>query len=95
MDRKQEGSAEDVTEIAAQIERYLATHPEAADSLGGITRWWLTRQRYEESAQQVMRAIESLVSAGKVETRTTVDGTVIYAARESSAAAPSTKKQGR
>ena len=69
-----------IVELAQQIERYLVAHPNAADSLGGIMRWWLTRQRYEDSAHKVMQAAEYLVQAGKAEKQVTVDGSVIYAA---------------
>lgn len=57
---------QEIAEIAREIERYLDAHPNAADSVEGILRWWLTRQRYEQSAEHVTRALEHLVSAGVV-----------------------------
>jgi hypothetical protein len=36
------GCSESVSEIAEAIERYLAKHPEAADSVEGIGAWWLS-----------------------------------------------------
>jgi hypothetical protein len=78
-----EANEREIMELAQQIERYLAAHPQAADSLAGIVRWWLTRQHYEVSAHKVMRAAEHLVRAGKVQKQTTADGTTIYAARRS------------
>ncbi len=57
---------QEIAEIAREIERYLDAHPNAADSVEGILRWWLTRQRYEQSAEHVARALEHLVSAGVV-----------------------------
>lgn len=76
-----EPTEREIIELAQQIERYLAAHPQAADSLGGIVRWWLARQHYEDAAHKVMRAAEFLVQAGKVQKQTTADGTTIYAAR--------------
>jgi hypothetical protein len=69
----------DVAGIARAIERYLAKHPNAADSLEGIHRWWLLRQRYEESAQQVQEALEQLLREGVVSKRVLSDGQVLYA----------------
>lgn len=67
-----------VADIAQAIERYLAKHPHAADSLEGIRRWWLMRQRYEESAQQVQEALEQLLREGIVTKRVLSDGQVLY-----------------
>jgi hypothetical protein len=67
-----------VADIAHAIERYLASHPQAADSLEGIRRWWLMRQRYEESAQQVQAALEQLLREGVVVKRVLSDGQVLY-----------------
>lgn len=69
----------EVDGIARAIERYLAKHPNAADSLEGIRRWWLLRQRYEESAQQVQEALEQLLREGVVSKRVLSDGQVLYA----------------
>jgi hypothetical protein len=68
-----------IAEIARAIERYLATHPNAADSVEGIRRWWLMRQRYEESAQQVQQALEQLLGQGVITKRVLTDGQVLYA----------------
>jgi hypothetical protein len=68
-----------IAEIARAIERYLAKHPNAADSMEGIRRWWLMRQRYEESAQQVQQALEQLLRQGVVTKRVLTDGQVLYA----------------
>ena len=67
-----------VAEIARAIERYLAKHPNAADSLEGIRQWWLMRQRYEESAQQVQQALDQLLRAGAINKRVLSDGRVLY-----------------
>lgn len=69
---------QEVVEIARQIERYLVLHPQAADSAEGILRWWLTRQRYEESVGKVLQALEQLLQQGTVCKRVLQDGQVLY-----------------
>ena len=69
---------EDIAKLAKEIGRYLAAHPNAADSLEGVVKWWLTRMRYEESWEQVRRALEMLVGQGSVTTHPGRDGKIIY-----------------
>lgn len=85
MDNHSDFQGYDIVEIARQIERYLATHPNAADSLEGILGWWLTRQRYEDSAQQVRQALERLLRQGTITTRVLGDGKTLYVRRSGSA----------
>jgi hypothetical protein len=66
--------------IAKMIERYVREHPRAADTAEGIGRWWLTRQRYEESLELVQSAIDFLVESGRLTRIQLVDGTIVYAA---------------
>ncbi|MCJ7603252.1 MAG: hypothetical protein MUO63_17355 [Desulfobulbaceae bacterium] len=49
-----------IEHIAQEIERYLQTRPNAADSLEGITKWWLTRQRYEVKGIKIEYEIENI-----------------------------------
>lgn len=72
--------ADEIAEIAGQIERYLATHPDAVDSLEGILHWWLLRQRYTESAAKVQQALERLVASGAITRRVLPEGRVLFAA---------------
>ncbi|HYP98149.1 MAG TPA: hypothetical protein VER96_05715 [Polyangiaceae bacterium] len=69
---------DEVELVANEISRYLTKHAEAADSLEGIQRWWLTRIRIEEAAQRVKRALESLVHRGTVVMEVLPDGGVLY-----------------
>jgi len=46
-----------IKRIAHEIERYLVTHPSAADSLEGVAKWWLTRQRYHDALSIVEEAL--------------------------------------
>ena len=49
--------------IAEEIIRYLESHPGAADSLEGITSWWLLDDP-RKSVKTVARAIQRLTSEG-------------------------------
>lgn len=68
---------DEVVAIAREIERYLADHPHAADTLEGIQRWWLREQRHP--ASQLVRALERLEARGAV-SRNSVAGKTIYSA---------------
>jgi hypothetical protein len=70
-----------VTRIADEITRYLASRPAAADSLDGILQWWLPRQRYEDSKREVAAALALLEQQNIVRKTGLADGTVIYAKR--------------
>ncbi len=68
----------DVAAIAQEINRYLDSHPNAADSLKGVLRWWLLRQRYEDSVETVCAALEYLVAVGEVSKTVTPKGKAVY-----------------
>jgi len=60
----------DSREIARAVLRYLKAHPEAKDTLEGIVRWWLERERSERLLEEVERAVTLLLSRDLVlETR--------------------------
>lgn len=65
--------------LADEVERYLATHPNAADSVEGILRWWLPPGHADASAEQLKRALDLLVARGTVTERRMADGRSIYA----------------
>lgn len=64
--------------IAKEIQTYLEKHPHAADSAEGVMRWWLSKQRFEESVQLVQQALELLVREGTVDKLLTPGGRAIY-----------------
>lgn len=68
----------DVERISAEIQRYLNSHPNAADSLEGITRWWLPEQLYEEGKEKVQKALQLLVKRKLLTQKRNLDGTHIY-----------------
>ena len=73
-----EQRANDVLKLADEIATYLATHRHSADTLDGIVRWWLVRQRLEEATQRVQLAIDYLCEDGVVKGVTTTGGNTIY-----------------
>jgi Fe2+ or Zn2+ uptake regulation protein len=57
---------------------YLARHPQAADTLAGVARWWVGDDcRY--SLEQVRRALDQLVEGGELRRERLADGTDWYA----------------
>jgi len=67
-----------VTRIASDIARYLEDRPNAADTLDGITKWWLLRQRIEESDALVREALDHLISESVVVRKRNLDGDYVY-----------------
>ncbi len=68
----------DISDIEQEIIRYLDEHMNAADSVDGIAKWWLSRQRYEETLERVQKALDELVSKGVVKRRFTASGNTVY-----------------
>jgi len=64
--------------VAHEIQKYLQDHPNAADTLEGITIWWLSRIRLEEATEVIKKALEVLERQGMVTKTVTVDGKEIY-----------------
>lgn len=70
------------TIIREAIRGYCAAHRHAADTVDGITRWWLT-QLGPCAIADVQSALEELVEASLIARRTLPDGTVLYGATSS------------
>lgn len=68
----------EVIRTAEEILAYLKRHPEAMDTLDGIVRWWIPRQRIEESVQTVHKALDYLVKKKQIARRFTVAGDAVY-----------------
>ncbi len=69
-------------QLAREIREYLDRHPEAADTLEGIVAWWMARQRFEQSAERVARALDHLVSIGAVQLHRTPGNRSVYRRRD-------------
>ena len=65
-------------EMALHIFNYLQQHTSAGDSLEGIARWWVLRQRLDESLRQVQAALEELKGRGLVVECRTPDRRKLY-----------------
>ncbi len=64
--------------IAQEIVDYLREHPRGGDTLAGISKWWVMRQRISESVKTVSRVLEQLGKEGIVYERILADGKVVY-----------------
>ena len=69
---------QEIVTIAHEIYDYLAAHPQATDSLGGVVKWWLARQRLESATDCVQKALDHLVAQGLVSRRVIPGGQVVY-----------------
>ena len=76
-----------INELAETILRYVATRPDARDTLDGICDWWIPQQRYVDAKSDVLAALELLNVRGQVESRTGADGQMLYRARQTDAPA--------
>ncbi len=65
-------------ELSRMILNYLQKSPGAADTLEGITKWWLEFERVEHSMNDVKDALESLVQEGIIRIFKTKNGTTMY-----------------
>lgn len=73
--------ATDVERLAGEILRYLSTHREAADTAEGIARWWIKRQRLEDTVARVQVALDRLVERSLVEPHASAAGGTRYQLR--------------
>ncbi len=71
----------DENSLARQIESYLHEHPEAADTLEGISMWWMRFQPLNESVKIVYAALQELKASGHVVERTGPGGKTLYSLR--------------
>lgn len=73
---------ESVDSLVEALEEYFLRNPHAADTLEGITRWWLSRHLYLESRPRVERAIKRLLEKGFLIERRQIGGNIIYSKRK-------------
>ena len=64
--------------VAAEIGAYLRAHPDAADTVEGVARWWLRRAPQRATIETAMAL---LVEQRIVEQLRLPDGTVIFRGR--------------
>lgn len=79
-------------EIAAEIRRYCKERPNACDSIEGIV-WWLVRQRYDGTLEQVRAAVDTLVARGELVPRQLSDGSIVFGCAKRTASKPSSRRK--
>ena len=57
---------------------YLKKHPDAGDTLEGITQWWLELGRIDTSMDEVASILNDLVEKGIIEIYKNKGGTNLY-----------------
>ena len=62
--------------VLSAIRRHCAAHPNAADTVDGVQRWWLAQIAC--SLADVQHALDYLVGTRELDKRTLVDGTEIF-----------------
>jgi Fe2+ or Zn2+ uptake regulation protein len=64
--------------LAREILSYLREHPHSGDSVEGISRWWVMRQRISESVYAVLQVLEHLQRVGLISEHRMADGRNLY-----------------
>ena len=63
---------------APEILDYLATHPEAQDTLDGILHWWVLDSCVKRWAPRIAETVAKLVERGFLEEKPSADGKTFY-----------------
>lgn len=72
------GGAPDARALADEILRYLHSHHRACDTPEGIARWWIKRQRLEDTVERVQAALDLLVADNRVVAQGSGGGPSLY-----------------
>jgi hypothetical protein len=64
--------------ISKQILNYLKKNPASADTLEGITDWWLKSERVDQAVDQVAEALEDLIEDGSIIKIKSQNGQILY-----------------
>jgi hypothetical protein len=70
------------SDLELALMRYCSDHPDAADSVEGVRRWWLADPALP--LVDLEAALGTLVARGMLEIRLLPDGTAVYFSRASS-----------
>ncbi|KAF0815282.1 hypothetical protein IGB42_00363 [Andreprevotia sp. IGB-42] len=71
-----------VTHTAALIQRYIASRPDAADTIEGIHLWWIDWPQSPEQPAVTLAALEQLEAADLME-RVQIGGRELWRAKRS------------
>jgi hypothetical protein len=72
----------EVIRVADQIEGYLESRPHAADTLEGITQWWLLGQGVDVSSLVVLEALNYLSLKSVVKCNANLNGNKVYSSNK-------------
>jgi hypothetical protein len=74
----------DFSEQTDSLRRYLMAHPEAQDTLEGISRWWLPPTAAAISPARIKAAVDALVAEGLIVEERRPGGSVYHRKRPGS-----------
>ena len=57
-------------DIARIILNYLSKNPDAGDTLEGISKWWLNREKIDVAVDEIAGVLEALIKEGLIEKQT-------------------------
>jgi hypothetical protein len=88
--------SDQIINIANKIEAYLSERKNSADTLEGITRWWLLQQTIWEAEEQVRQALMYLCEEGKIQKKSIPGGAdlLFYQQRAQPIARPAELQDG-
>ena len=69
-----------ISTLVELIASYVGEHPNAADTVEGVARWWLPEKYKLEPINKVITALDSLIELGVMEKNKVADGKVIFSA---------------
>jgi Fe2+ or Zn2+ uptake regulation protein len=69
---------QEISSLVIELTEYFETHPNAADSLEGITKWWIKKKDPASSQASVLSALEYLCAEGIVVKTSGPAGNAIY-----------------
>jgi len=64
--------------VAGLILNYLKKNPMSGDTLEGITRWWLELERIEQSVDEIVDVLDSLIAKNILKIHKTKKGAIYY-----------------
>ena len=71
-------------EISRKILDYLTKHPNAGDTLEGITMWWLEFERIDRSVDEIAEILDQMAEKGEIEKfRRDASNKIIFRAKRS------------
>lgn len=64
--------------LMREVVHYLELHPNAADTLNGILKWWCKRQSIDQDAEMLQTILDELVNQNKLVKIVNQSGEAIY-----------------